>query len=440
MTFSKKRVSRILNIALPAAANSFMDILNVLIDLIMVGMLSSAALAAVGVSMQFIMLNFAFVTIFYVGTNALVSRFVGAEDYNSANAVTSSLLVVSLVVGVLLFFVDMMLKESYLSWMELESESFDLGLEYLSILIFTIPFLFSRAVLVSSFSASGDTKTPMKIKIVSSIANVFFNYLLIFGNFGFPALGVAGAAIATLIANTIEASFYLYIYFFGKKNIYFVKAMNFGFVKRAFRVGYPTGIERFMTFLAFVLISKFIATYGTQILAGSQAALRVEGLAFMPGVGFMIASMALIGQAIGAKNYTEAREEIYSTAVLASIVMGVIGVLMVIFSVELASVFSDNPQTIDAASLYLEIMGFSQVPLAVIFVFEGALRGAGATRITFLVNLVGLWVFRIVPIYFISYFTYPVIGIFLVIFAETYLRSVVFWYLFKRGVWMGIKV
>ncbi|MFW5990551.1 MAG: MATE family efflux transporter, partial [Campylobacterales bacterium] len=119
MTFSKKRVSRILNIALPAAANSFMDILNVLIDLIMVGMLSSAALAAVGVSMQFIMLNFAFVAIFYVGTNALVSRFVGAEDYNSANAVTSSLLVVSLVVGVLLFFVDMMLKESYLSWMEL---------------------------------------------------------------------------------------------------------------------------------------------------------------------------------------------------------------------------------------------------------------------------------------------------------------------------------
>jgi putative MATE family efflux protein len=417
-----------------------MDILNVLIDLIMVGMLSSAALAAVGVSMQFIMLNFALVTVFYVGTNALVSRFIGAKEFDSANVVTSSLLLFALCIGILLFFLDMMMLEKYLAWMELESASYTLGVEYLSILLFTLPFLFGRAVIVSAFSASGDTKTPMKIKVVSSIANVFFNYLLIFGNFGFPALGVAGAAIATLIANSIEASFYIYIYFFRKKMVYFVKAIDMSFVKRAFLVGYPTGVERFMTFMAFILVSKFIATYGTEVLAGSQAALRVEGLAFMPGVGFMIASMALIGQAIGARDYNEAREEIYSTAVLASMVMGVIGILMVIFSTELASIFSNNQKTIDTAALYLEVMGLSQVPLAAIFVFEGALRGAGATKITFLVNLVGLWLFRIVPVYFISLYTLPIIGIFLVIFAETYLRSFVFWYLFKRGVWMGIKV
>lgn len=417
-----------------------MDILNIIVDLIMVGYISSAAIAAVGVSMQFIMLNFSFVTVFYVGTNALVSRFIGAGDKKSANQVTFNMLLFGLSVGLPLMFTDFAINSYYFEWLNLGETSASLGEGYLGIILMTIPFLFIRVVIVGSFSAAGDTKTPMKVKIFTFFLNILFNYLLIFGKFGFPELGVKGAAWATFIASLMEIFIYLVMYFSRRFTVYYEKKFDFDFIRRAVRVGFPTGVERFFTFVSFVLMSKFIALYGTDILAGSQIALRIEGLAFMPGVGFMIASMALIGQAIGAENHEEGRREIYYTATIASLIMGLIGIAMVIFSRELASVFTADKETVAAASLYLRIVGLSQVPLAGVFVFDGALRGAGATKITFVVNLVGLWLFRIVPIYYLSHHGYSVGAIFWVVCLETYLRAFVFWVLFKKGVWIGVKV
>jgi len=436
----KAKVSKILNIALPAAMNSLLDMVNIIVDMIMVGFISSAALAAVGVSMQFLMLNYAFMTVFYVGVGALVSRLYGAGNIEGVNIALFNVAIFATLFAVPLMFLGLFVNPYFFEWMNLSGDSYTLGVEYLGILLLTLPLMFFRVVVVSSFSAIGDTKTPMKIKIFTSFLNFAFNYLLIFGAFGFPKLGVAGAAYSTVIVTILECSIYLYLYFRAKNDLYFIKKFDYSYVKRVLNIGIPTGIERGLTFSGMVVASKFIALYGTSVIAGYQAGLRMEGLAFMPGIGFMVASMALMGQSLGREDVEEAREQTYLTLFIGAAIMGVIGVLMALFSESLSRVFSNDPETLIASSVYLQIIGLSQIPLAFVFILEGALRGAGATRVTLLVNITGLWGLRLIPIYFLATNGFDYFWLFLVLFAETYIRAVVFWILFKRGVWIGIKV
>jgi len=440
LKIDKQKISKILNIALPAATNSLLDMVNILVDMIMVGIISSAALAAVGVSMQFLMLNFAFITIFYIGTSALISRLYGSGSFRELNVALFNLLLSAIAISLPLMFLGLYLNEPYFEWMGLKGESRSLGIEYLEILLWTLPLMFFRMVIIGAFSAIGDTKTPMKIKLFTSLLNLGLDYVLIFGVFGMEGLGVAGAAYATVMVTIIEFLVYLYLYFVSKNGIYFIGEFDISFVKRALKVGIPSGIERGLTFSGMVVATKFIAVYGTAVIAGQQAGLRIEGLAFMPGIGFMVASMALMGQSLGREDIKGAREQTILTIFLASGVMGTIGVLMAIFSYSLSDIFTDDLETLEVTSLYLQIIGLSQIPLAILFVLEGALRGAGATKITLIVNIIGLWGVRLVPIYFLATYSFPYYYLFFVIFFETYLRAALFWILFKKGVWMGIKV
>lgn len=148
-----------------------------------------------------------------------------------------------------------------------------------------MPFVFMKLVFVSALNAAGDTKTPMYIKIVSIVLNVILNYLLIFGNHGFPQLGVMGAAVGTVIVNILEVLVYLYLYI--KEKTLFVPQWLYSksLLSRALKVGIPASFERTLTFGSFMLFTVIIAHYGTAVLAGYQIGLRVEGLAFMPGIG-----------------------------------------------------------------------------------------------------------------------------------------------------------
>lgn len=440
MRVDKVKVSKILNLALPAAMNSLLDMINIIVDMIMVGFISSAALAAVGVSMQFLMLNYAFMTIFYVGVGALVSRLYGAGDIKGANIALFNTAIFATLFALPLMLLGLFVNPYFFRWINLSGESYLLGVEYLDILLLALPLMFFRVVVVSSFSAIGDTKTPMKTKIFISFLNFVFDYLLIFGVFGFPEFGIAGAAYSTLIVTILECFIYLYLYFRAKNGLYFIKKFDFSYIKRVLNIGIPTGIERGVTFLGMVVISKFIALYGTSVIAGYQAGLRIEGLAFMPGIGFMVASMALMGQSLGMKNVKEARSQTYLTLFMGATIMGVIGVFMALFSESLSRVFSSDQKTVIASSIYLQIIGLSQIPLAFVFILEGALRGAGATRVTLLVNIIGLWGVRLIPIYLLATNGFDYFWLFLVFFLETYIRAIVFWILFKRGVWIGIKV
>jgi putative MATE family efflux protein len=431
---------KILSLAVPAALSNFLDIVQVLVDMIMLGRVSPSAIASAGISMQFLGLLYAMMATFSVGTSVVISRYIGAKQYSQANKTAFSISVFSLLLSIPFTILGFFFSKYIFMFMASSDEVIRLGQEYFSILALTFPVLFMEMAIYSAFNAAGDTKTPLKIVIVANIINTVLAYGLIFGNFGFPRLEVKGAAIATAISYYI--SFFMYLYVINSKHskIRFEFEFILEEVKKILKIGIPSGFERTLTYFSFLLFVKIIADYGIYTLAGYQVGLRIEGLAFMPGFGFTIAAMTLVGQSLGSNNPQQA--EVYAKEIIkiASIFMGLMGVVMVIFPEYLAMVFTNDKKTIEEASLYLRIVGLTQIPLAIGFVLSGVLRGAGATKTTLYINTFSLWVLRIIPAYILSKIFGNILFVYLAMFLETYLKAAILWYFFKKGDWKKIKV
>ncbi len=431
---------KILRLSLPAVVNSLLDMLQVITDLIMVGRLSAYAVAAVGLGLQSLMFMFAILTLLHVGTTALLSRFVGAKQWLRASLGLATLLRFAVVLS-LPAAVGWYLFSSHLyHWFGTVEEVARLGEVYVALLTLMVPFVFVKLVFVSALNASGDTKTPMKVKIVSILLNVLFNYLLIFGKLGFPALGVAGAAIGTVVVNSLETIVYMVLYMRRVTPFVPIWAASTMLLRRALKVGIPASIERTLTFGSFMLFTAIIAHYGTEALAGYQIGLRVEGLAFMPGIGFTIAAMALMGQGLGAKRPEQSREDVLLVLKYATGLMFFLSLFMIFVPEKIVWLFTDDRETIAEASLYLRIVGLSQIPLAFNFVLSGALRGAGDTKRTLKINLISLWAVRIIPGFLLSWYFHNILLVYLAMIADTFVKAVWLWMTFQKGAWQRIRV
>ena len=440
LRFFPSKHQKILKLSIPSAINSLLDMLQVITDLIMVGRISAFAVAAVGLGLQSLMLVFAILTVLHIGTSALLSRFVGAGQMNRASVGLSTLLRFAFFLSLPMMLLWYFLASNVYVWFGTAPEVIALGEDYVQMLTLMLPFVFVKLVFVTALNASGDTKTPMKVKIVSIILNVFLNYLFIFGNLGFPELGVLGAAVGTVIVNILELIVYVFLYLRGKMP--YVPAWHYSksLLKRALKVGIPASFERTLTFSSFMLFTLVIAHYGTEILAGYQIGLRVEGLAFMPGIGFTIAAMALMGQGLGAKKPEQSREDVLLVLKYTVGFMFFLSFFMIFMPEKIVWFFTDDAQTIEEASLYLRIVGFSQIPLAFNFVLSGALRGAGDTKRTLKINLTSLWFVRILPAFLLSWYFENIMLVYLAMISDTFVKATWLWITFNRGEWQKIKV
>ncbi len=414
--------------------------LQVITDLIMVGRISAFAVAAVGLGLQSLMFVFAVLTLLHVGTSALLSRFVGAGHMKRASTGLSTLLQFAFVLSLPMMLLWYVLASNIYVWFGTVPEVIALGEDYVQMLTWMLPFVFVKLVFVTALNAAGDTKTPMYIKIGSIVLNVFLNYLFIFGNLGFPELGVMGAAVGTVIVNILELLIYAWLYL--RRKMPYIPMFHYSrsLLKRALKVGIPASFERSLTFSSFMLFTVIITHYGTEVLAGYQIGLRVEGLAFMPGIGFTIAAMALMGQGLGAKKPLQAREDVILVLKYTVGLMFSLSFFMIFMPEQIVWIFTDDVQTIKEASLYLRIVGVSQIPLAFNFVLSGALRGAGDTKRTLKINLTSLWFVRIIPAFLFSWYFDNILFVYLAMISDTFVKAIWLWMTFNKGEWQKIKV
>jgi putative MATE family efflux protein len=440
MNIDTQKHKKILSIALPSATNSLLDMLQVITDLLMVGTISAFAIAAVGLGLQSLMFIFAVLTLLHIGTTALISRFIGASQLKRASMSLASLLQFAFLLSIPVSILWYILAPKLFIWFGTVNEVIILGSEYVTVLTIMLPFIFIKLVFVSAFNSYGDTITPLYIKIFSIILNIGLNYILIFGHFGVPAFGVFGAGIATVIVNILEFSIYIYLYINKKTPFTPLWYHSKSLIKRAIKVGLPASIERSLTFGSFMLFTVIIAHYGTETLAGYQLGLRIEGLAFMPGIGFTIAAMTLMGQGLGAKNPIQAKEDVILVLKYTTSFMFTLGIFMIFTPEPIVRLFTDDAKTIQEASFYLMIVGLSQIPLAFNFVLSGALRGAGDSKKTLKINLISLWFVRIIPAFVLSYYFESILFVYLAMISDTTIKAILLWRAFNQGDWQKIKI
>lgn len=413
--------------------------LQVLIDLIMVGSLGVAALAAIGLGLQFIMVLNVVMTVYIVGGNAVISRHIGSGHFHRANIAFFNLFLLALALSFVSLFIGYMGAWKFYIWMGTGTEVAKLGVSYFGTLSLGMPLIFLDALFFNALSAAGKTKVSLYIKIVSALLNIFLNYTLIFGHFGFDSMGIEGAAIATIISYGFNVLVYFVLVSKDSCILRLYAYFSLSSMKTIFKIGLPASIERLISVGSFMVFVMVIAKYGTEALAGYQVGLRIEGLAFMPGFGFSIAAMALVGQSIGAKNPLLAEHEAITVTKIAAGFMGFVGLFLVFIPEFFCQFFTHDAQTIELASVYLQLVGLSQVPLAIVFVLSGALRGAGATKTTLKINVGSMLFLRVLPSIYVSTISADIFWIYIVMITETFIKGGLFWHIFNKGEWKGIK-
>ncbi len=408
--------------------------------MLMVGMVSVSALAAVGMSMQFMMIINVLMTLYVVGGNALISRFIGQGRKRRASALLYSLGIFAIVLSVFVTIGGYFGSAYIYSIMGASADVVLEGSMYFKILSLGLVVIFIDTLLYNALSAAGDTKSSLYIKLFSALINAFLNYVLIFGHFGFEAYGIEGAAYATVIAYSFNVIAYYLLIKKSDSQLNLIPIIRIKDMIRVWNIGWSAALDRGISSLSFLVFVSIITAYGTAELAGYQVGLRIEGIAFMPGFGFAIAAMALVGQNLGANNSDRAYNMGVISGRIAYVFMGSVGVFLIVFPEILVGFFTQDAATIQVASYYLILVGLAQIPLAIMFVYSGALRGAGATKTTLKVNVLSLWILRVIPSY-IAYKTgYGIITIFIIMNVETLLKGLIYWYIYQKKEWLNTKV
>jgi len=444
------------SLAWPAILANIGQTLVNLVDMIMVGQLGSLAIASVGLGGQFSWFMMPLMFAISTGTLALVARFVGAKDIETAEKVLEQSMYLAFIMSIPVMLFGLFFGDDALRIMGASEEVVRLGYSYIRVFFLFYPLNFMAFAAFSALRGAGDTKTPMKLSLLTNGANVFLNYGLIFGHFGLPRLEVVGAALASGLS--VLLAFIVGLLLFLKGSLVLKLRLSFKpefeTIKRILKIGIPATIERVIfSFYNFLYIS-IVTRFGTIALAAHQVGLRVESIAYMPAFGFNVATSALVGQSLGEGNPEKAEKVVHEALKMVSVFMGAMAIILVVFPKYLVMPFitKSDPnyaEVLRLASIYLIIVGISEIPLGWTFVLSGALRGAGDTKSPMYVTAISKLLFRIIPSYILGFGIsfwiihikgMGVIAAWLAMTLETFTTAIFFWWIFKRGKWKYIKV
>ena len=432
-------------IAWPSVLESFLVSIVAMVDNIMVSSLGTYAIAAVGLTSQPKFIFFAIIISMNVAVSALVARRRGEGDREGANKVVKQAMVIAaLLIGVITV-LSTTFAEPLLWFCGAQPDTIEASTEYFRIIMGFSCFQLFSMVLNAAQRGVGKTKIAMVTNMVSNVINVVFNYLLIGGNFGFPALGVKGAAIATVMGTF--AAFVISVASICRKkgylNIKLMKGKAFDretFLSLAKLTG-GTITEQLCFRFGFLTFSMIVANLGTTAYATHQIAMNCMHISFAFGDGFSVAAVSLVGMNLGAKRSDLAKVYGIACKRLGRMFAIVTSLFFVFCGRYIFYMFTDDLSIIDMGTIIVRI-------LAVILFFQidqvitsGCLKGAGDTKFVAKVAFISVAIIRPLSSYT---FCYPLalglIGAWCGTLCDQLCRNVLNARRFKSGEWTKIKI
>lgn len=422
----KQKIWIVLALAIPAMIENILQTIVGFVDTLFVSKIGLNEVTAVGIANTILAVYIAVLMAISIGTSSLISRKVGAEDFDSARKIAKKATVLSVLFGLLFGLVTLLFAEPLLKIMGTTDEVTAIAATYFKIVgvpSFLIALMFTFG---SILRAAGDTKTPMKVGVWMNIIHLVLDYILIFGIGQMTGLGVAGAALATVTSRFISV---LMLY---KK----VKATNLGF--RLFekepkdqwslellKLSTPTAIERLIMRFGQVFYFGLIVQIGTNTFAAHSIAGNIETFAYMPGLGLAVAATTLVGQLYGAKKFKEAKEYGYITIAIGILVMAILGSILYFTGSWLASLFTQDTVTQDMIVTALHVSAISQPILAVGLILAGALQAIGDTKSPLYSTAIGMWLIRILGVYILGiHLEMGILGVWISIAIDLLIRAI----------------
>jgi putative MATE family efflux protein len=399
----------LLLLAVPIMGANILQVAYQVIDAFWVGRLGAAAIASVSITMPVMFVLVAAGMGFAIAVTTLIAQYTGARDHQMVDHVAAQTLVtivaVSIVLGAIGFFITPFL----LHLMKVTPEVYEQALIFMRLIFVALPFTFLYAMSQALMRGVGEVKAPLFIVAGTVFVNFALDPVLIFGKFGFPAMGVAGAAIATLVSQMIAAAIALRLLFGGRYGIHvhwndFVPDM--AFVKRAFLLGYPASIEQSARGLGMTVLTFLIVSFGTVVTASFGVGANVFNVVIIPAMGFSMATSTLVGQSIGAGNIARAEQVAKLAAIITFSVLTFFGILCLIFAPHIVRFFIPEDQTvIREGAAYIRIVAWSFGFIGLQYALMGVLRAAGEMIPAMVISLVSQWGLQIPLAFALSKYT-----------------------------------
>jgi len=369
-------------LALPLVAANLLQTTFNIVDMLFVGRLGPAAIAAVSLAGVITMFLMTIAIGLATGTQAMISRFIGAKDQQQAEVVAIQSLFLGIFSSFFLSIIGLFLSQFLLELVGAKGEVLSLGKGYLQIMFSGIYTVFLLFLVSAIFQGVGNTVTPMKILLFSTVSNIVFDPLLIFGIWFFPHWGVNGAAAATVTARGLGMLTGIYLLFKGKSGIYLhlqKVRIDLGMMWRIIRIGLFASLQASLRNISQIVVARIVASFGTYAIAAYGIGMRVRMVVMMPGFGLAAATAVLVGQNLGAKNPQRAEKSGLISSLLYSLFMVFTGSLFHIFAQPIISAFNPQPDVVRIGVNYLHVLTLSFVFLGIAIVLSRAMNGAGDT-------------------------------------------------------------
>ena len=442
----------LLIVAWPAALEGMLVSLMNSFDTMMVGKLGAAAIAAVGLCGQPRMILLLVAQALCVGTTSVIARRKGEGRQDAANSCLKQSLLIITLLGVVMIAAGYFLATPFLKLAGANAETLPDAVIYFRIT--SLAFLANcwALCICAAQRGVGKTRITMVTNMCANVVNIVLNYCLINGHFGFPALGVKGAAIATAIGTCVSFVVALFMVLGKKGYLSILGVGSWKFDKETLaglvKVGGGSIAESVFLRVGFLINARLVADVGTTAFATHQVVQQVTGLSFTLGDGVSSACTALVGQALGAKKYKRALAQV-KVADRVCIYMSAALIAFIFFTRDLLPrLFSDEAEIIAGAALSFIVVCFGIVPQNKRVVFSGCLRGAGDVKFVAMISLLSVAILRPALTWFFCYpmnrwipaWGFGFTGPWLSFGIDAYVRAFLLTRRINKGEWVNIRL
>lgn len=439
---SWSRLKSILTLALPIIGGMVsQNILN-LVDTAMVGMLGTAALAAVGIGG---LVNFfcqASLLGVSSGVQAIAARRLGEKRYaDVAKPLNAGLLVVS-IAGIFLTAVILHLIPICFPFINPDPEVVKLGQGYLKWRVMAIAFVAMNFAFRGYWNAINMSKIYMGTLVCMHILNIFLNYVLIFGNLGFPELGVEGAAIGTSVSMAFGTCLYFFMAFrLARSNGFMSGLPSVQIVAQLVKVSMPASLQQLFFSAGLTTLFFIVGKIGTAETAAAHVLINIMLVCILPGMGLGMGAASLVGQALGRKDPEDAYHWGMDVVKLALVLISGLGLCLIVFPIDILKIFLVDSEARNVAIQPLQFTGVFIALDAAGLVLMNALLGAGDSKTVMFVSIATQWFFFLPAAYLVG----PVLGYGLLgvwIFQGSYriLQAGFFYQIWRNRTWASIKL
>jgi len=446
----KNTLVGLLSLAIPVVFSEMSSIIMMLADRYFLSLLGGNYLSAVSVS------SFALYAIFLVFwgticmyTNAIVSQYFGAQQFNKCSLVVSQGVILAFVGYIVILLLIWLFHDFIFILGSQEENILSLEKEYFDIVSKASLFFLLQGVLSGFFIGIGKSYLVLICGLIGTLLNIPLNYILIFGKFGFSSLDVSGSAYATLISSVTTVILLSILYLRNKHNKFKVFNsfhVNINVLSKLIRFGLPSAVEKFINMATYNVFVQMVTSYSYDVSVAVSIAYTWNVITYVPLLGLGEAVVSLVGRSLGSKDQVAAREITRAGFKISFIYFSLIFIVFLFFSENIVNIFIHANSIHEKANIIMVTKRFIRIMIvalgfeSLVIVLDGALRGAGDTK----------WIMRVTSIVYIFFvfLEYLAIKIFKMDYVFSYmgailLGSILFLLLMKRYLgnnWLKVKI